>query len=126
MKIDPDNVWVYNNLGYLYIDREIDLEEGLKLIKKALSLAPGNPHIVDSLGWAYYKKGMFDEALEQLERAIKLGGKGAEFHEHLAKIYEKKEKYEEAIKAWKKVLEIDPRHREAQKSLTRLNVLIRK
>ena len=126
LKIDPDNVQAHNNLGHLYIDREIDLEEGLRLIRKALSIAPENPSMVDSLGWAYYKKGMFDEALEQLERAIKLGGEGAEFHEHLAKVLEKKQMHEEAIKAWEKVLEIDPQHREAQRNLTRLRALIHK
>jgi tetratricopeptide (TPR) repeat protein len=125
LKINPDNINAYNYLGYLYIDKEIDLEEGLRLIKKALSLAPENASIIGSLGWAYYKKGMFDEALEELERAIKLGGDKVNLHEHLAKVYEKKEKYEEAMKAWKKVLEINPQHREAQKSLTRLSTLIR-
>ncbi len=121
LKIDPDSIQAYNNLGYLYIDTEINLKEGLNLIKKALSLAPENPSIMDSLGWAYYKNGMFDEALEELKKAIKIGGDRIEFHEHLAKVYERKGKYAEAIKAWKKVLEIDPRHREAQKSLARLN-----
>lgn len=126
LKIDPDNVQACSNLGCLYIDKEIDLEQGLRLIKKALSITPENPAIVAGLGRAYYRKGMFDEALEELERAIKLGGDDAQLHEHLAKVYEKKERYEEAVKAWKKVQEIAPQHREAQESLTRLSTLIRK
>ena len=92
----------YNNLGYLYAKRGRKLDEAIRLIKKALSLKPENGNFLDSLGWAYYKKGMYDEALEQLEKAASLIPNNPEIYEHLATVYKKKGMKEKAKRAWEK------------------------
>jgi tetratricopeptide (TPR) repeat protein len=46
------------------------LAEALELIEKALTLSPGDPFILDSLGWVHYRRGDLDSALELLQLAI--------------------------------------------------------
>lgn len=45
----------FNFLGYLMIDYELDVKEGLRHVKKALETQPLNPTYLDSLAWGYYK-----------------------------------------------------------------------
>ena len=61
-----------NYLGYSWVDMNMNLEEGLELIRKAVDLRPSDGYIVDSLGWAHYRLGRFDDAVRELERAVSL------------------------------------------------------
>ena len=47
--------FVYNFLGYLLIDNNINPKEGLKYVQKAITLNPSNTDYIDSLAWGYYK-----------------------------------------------------------------------
>ena len=47
-------------------------EEGMEMIRKAVELRPRSGFIVDSLGWAHYRLGNYEEAVIQLERAVQL------------------------------------------------------
>ena len=58
----------YNYLGYLLIDHDIDIKEGLKYVKKALKLEPKNEYYLDSLAWGYFKEGRCKEAYEILKK----------------------------------------------------------
>ncbi|MEO0202572.1 MAG: hypothetical protein ABIL37_02465 [candidate division WOR-3 bacterium] len=60
---------LYNNYGYMLVNENIDIEKGFELIKKALELNPTDPHILDSFGWALFKKGYYEEAFKYIERA---------------------------------------------------------
>ena len=76
----------YNYLGYLLIDHDIDIKEGLKYVKKALKLEPKNEYYLDSLAWGYFKEGRCKEAYEILK---KLKDKEqVEIKEHLKKAKE--------------------------------------
>ncbi len=76
----------YNYLGYLLIDHDIDIKEGLKYVKKALKLEPKNEYYLDSLAWGYFKEGRCKEAYEILK---KLKDKEqVEIKEHLKKVKE--------------------------------------
>ncbi len=56
--------YIYNFLGYLLIDKDINVKEGLKYIKKALKLDSSKQEYIDSLAWGYYKLGKCKEAWE--------------------------------------------------------------
>ncbi|MEO1928092.1 MAG: hypothetical protein ABGX26_05330 [Nautiliaceae bacterium] len=56
--------YIYNFLGYLLIDKNINVKEGLKYVKKALKLNPTKQDYIDSLAWGYYKLGKCKEAWE--------------------------------------------------------------
>lgn len=72
IQIKPDEAQAYNALGYTLADRTPRLDEALELLNKALALAPEDPFILDSMGWAQYRKGNFVRAREYLDRAYKV------------------------------------------------------
>jgi Flp pilus assembly protein TadD len=65
----PDNPQAYNALGYSYADRNVRLPEARQLIEKALSLAPDDAAILDSMGWVLFRLGDLPDALSYLERS---------------------------------------------------------
>ena len=56
LEIIPDQPHVLNYLAYSWIDKGINLDEGLEMLKKATKLKKNDGYIIDSLGWAYYAK----------------------------------------------------------------------
>jgi len=87
----PRPTMAYNNLGYLLVDREIDIPRGIRLLESILGASPRNPEILDSLGWGYHKAGRHREARRLLRRslAIDASGPSAELRrEHLRQIEE--------------------------------------
>ncbi|MDB5549751.1 MAG: Tetratricopeptide 2, partial [Tardiphaga sp.] len=72
LELQPEQPHVLNYLGYSWIDQGINLDEAMKMIKRAVDQRPDDGYIVDSLGWAYYRIGNFEEAVKTLERAIDL------------------------------------------------------
>ena len=71
-RIRPRDAATLNNLGYLTIKGKGDVKTGLQLIQEALKIAPQNPNILGSLGWAYYNGGEYDRAAAYLEAALAL------------------------------------------------------
>lgn len=51
---EPNHIF-YNYLGYLLIDYDIDVKNGVEYVKKALEYLPDNPAYLDSLAWGHYK-----------------------------------------------------------------------
>ena len=69
---DPKYAQAYNALGFTLVDRNERLKEARRLIEKALTLAPNDPFILDSMGWLTYREQQFDVALDYLNRAAAL------------------------------------------------------
>jgi tetratricopeptide (TPR) repeat protein len=67
----PDYHHAYNALGYSLAERNMRLPEAKELIEKALTFAPNDPFITDSLGWVEFRLGNKSEALKILEGAYK-------------------------------------------------------
>ena len=63
-----NSAYLYNFLGYILIDKDINVKEGLKYVQKALELKPDNEEYIDSLAWGYYKLGKCKEALEIISK----------------------------------------------------------
>jgi len=101
---DPDHADALNYIGYTYADQGINLEEAERLIIKALSIKPDNGYIIDSLGWVYYQKGLFEEALVHLERAVELVPEDPIILEHLGDVYMKLAQPEKAINIYERAL----------------------
>ncbi len=72
IRIKPEYAHAYNALGYSLAERNERLDEAKTLIAKALSLAPNDPFILDSMGWVLFRTGDLAGAIENLERAWKL------------------------------------------------------
>lgn len=69
IRLDPQFQPGYNALGYTMVERGQSLPEARKLIERALQLAPGNPFVLDSLGWLDYKQGRLPQAEKHLREA---------------------------------------------------------
>jgi tetratricopeptide (TPR) repeat protein len=87
LKLNPDQPHVLNYLGYSWIDQGKHLDEGMAMIKKAVQQRPDDGYIVDSLGWAYYKLGNYEEAVKQLQHAIELKPEDPTINDHLGDAY---------------------------------------
>jgi tetratricopeptide (TPR) repeat protein len=87
LEMQPEQPHVLNYLGYSWIDQGVNLDEGMKMIKRAVDQRPDDGYIVDSLGWAYYRIGNFDEAVKNLERAIDLKPEDPTINDHLGDAY---------------------------------------
>jgi tetratricopeptide (TPR) repeat protein len=98
-----------NYLGYMWVDRNENLEEAGQLIQRALSLAPNNGAYLDSLGWYYFRVGKFDKALIELLRAVEnTEPPDATVFDHLAETYAKLKNEQQAINFWQKALALEP------------------
>lgn len=82
---EPENAQALNALGYTMVDKTDQIEKGFDYIKQALKFAPNDPSIMDSLGWAYYRLGQYDEALKYLRLAFEQL-KDAEVAAHLGEV----------------------------------------
>lgn len=104
LELNPNDPTIMNYLGYSWIDRGINLKEGLDLIEEALRLAPNNGAITDSLGWAHYKLGNYERAIFYLERATELAPDIAEILDHLGDAYWQVGRFKEAGYQWERAL----------------------
>jgi tetratricopeptide (TPR) repeat protein len=87
LELQPEQPHVLNYLGYSWIDQGINLDEGMRMIKRAVDQRPDDGYIVDSLGWAYYRIGNFEDAVKNLERAIDLKPEDPTINDHLGDAY---------------------------------------
>jgi tetratricopeptide (TPR) repeat protein len=87
LELSPDEPSVLNYLGYSLIDQRQKLDEALGMVKKAVEAKPNDGYIVDSLGWAYFQLGDFEEAVTHLERAVDLKAGDPIIAEHLGDAY---------------------------------------
>ena len=69
LALEPENPLIMNNLAYILIDKDRNLNEGMQLIDKALKLSPETWYILDTKGWGLYKQGNYKEALDFLEKS---------------------------------------------------------
>jgi Flp pilus assembly protein TadD len=83
LELSPDNVVMMNNLAYLMGDSGGNLDEALALVQKALRKAPGQPNLIDTLGWIYLKKGWNDSALQVFRDLTDKNPNSATFRYHL-------------------------------------------
>ena len=108
LEIDPNNIVALNNLAYrLAIDGSPD--EALKLAQQAKELAPDDPSVEDTLGWAFYQKGIYRSAVMQLEGAVSKAERNPMTRYHLAMAYMKAGDREHGQQALDTALRMDPK-----------------
>jgi tetratricopeptide (TPR) repeat protein len=115
----PDDAQAYNALGYTLADRTDRLADALVLLDKALSLAPEDPFILDSVGWAQYRAGNLSRAQEYLERAFKLRS-DPEIAAHLGEVMWARGQRNEAGILWQSSLQTHPQNEVLLETLRRL------
>lgn len=120
LKQEPDNATTLNALGYTLVDRTERIDEGMEYIRKALALRPDDAAILDSLGWAYYRKGNLEKSLEYLNKAHALF-QDPEISMHLGEVLWAAGQHDKAIETVNQALEKSPDYVGLQELLKRIS-----
>ena len=126
LRLEPDHPSVLNYLGYSLVDQGEKLEEAMAMIEKAVELRPNDGYIVDSLGWAHYQLGDYEEAVKHLERAIGLScgdhqcSSDAVINDHLGDAYWRVGRKVEARFQWSHARDSDPEPEDLEKIVRKL------
>lgn len=118
---DPNHAHAHNALGYHFADRNEQLDEAYGLIQRALALAPNDAHIIDSMGWIYFRKGDLKKAEDYLRRAHRQQP-DAEISTHLGEVLWVRGQTREAEGFFRSAFTVDPRNEVLQSTLKRLGI----
>jgi Flp pilus assembly protein TadD len=118
---DPESQPAYNALGYTLADRGENLPEARRLISRALELSPGNPFVLDSMGWVEYRMGHDDRALDYLQQAYD-ARPDPEIGAHLGEVLWRLGRQDEARAIWRKAIERAPHDAVVQAVLRKYGV----
>jgi tetratricopeptide (TPR) repeat protein len=112
IELDPSKAaQAYNYLGYMWVDRNQNLDEAGSLIRKALEIEPDNGAFLDSLGWFYFKKGDLARALTELLHAADLfNPPDPVVYEHIGDTYRSLGNTPQALIYWQKAINLDPQN----------------
>ena len=119
LELAPAEVLVLNHLGYSYVERGEQLERAFGMIEQALAQDPENGAIVDSLGWAHFQQGRYNEAVVYLEQAVGLEPEDAVITDHLGDAYFMLGRDREAQYEWKRVPDMDDAQDELKATIAR-------
>lgn len=108
LELSPGQPAVLNYLGYSYLEMQVNLGQALDMIQRAARARPDDGAISDSLGWAYYRLGRYDEAEAEMERAIELMPVDAVVNDHLGDVYWMVGRKREAEFQWRRALSFEP------------------
>jgi tetratricopeptide (TPR) repeat protein len=104
----PEQPLVLNYLGYSWVDQGVHLDQGMDMIRRAVEQRPDDGYIVDSLGWAYFRTGNYDEAVKNLERAVELKPEDPTINDHLGDAYWRVGRTLEAHFQWSHAKDLKP------------------
>lgn len=119
IQLKPDYAHAYNALGYTLADRTDRLKEAIELLEKAINLAPDDPFIQDSMGWALFKAKRYAESVEYLRRAY-AGRDDPDIAAHLGEVLWMKGERDEARRIWQGGLKAHPDNESLRETLSRL------
>lgn len=80
---NPEAAVAANNLAEIYLAKGTDLNRALQLAQVAKARLPNEPAVSDTLGWAYYRRGLFDRAAVAMGEAVRLNSENPRFHYRL-------------------------------------------
>ncbi len=121
LELEPNNATTLNALGYTLTVHTTRYQEAAVLIERALELSPGEPAILDSLGWVYFKLGRILQAVDLLKEAYALFP-DPEVAAHLGEALWVSGKEQDALAIWRTSLEQAPEASHVTDTLERLGV----
>jgi tetratricopeptide (TPR) repeat protein len=107
LELDAEFAPALNYLGYMWAERGENLDEAIDLVSRAVALDPNNGAYVDSLGWAFFQLGRYEEARGHLEKAARMVGEDAVIFEHLGDLYTAVGELKQAVDIYRKALQLE-------------------
>lgn len=125
LEIQPDNPLASNNLAYVMLQQGGNVDVALAMAQTARRGMPDSSNAADTLGWAYFQKGVYQSAIDMFQESLRLNEKkGAAddptVHYHLGLAYEKANQPAQARQQLERVLKINPNNNDARKALSEL------
>jgi len=108
LQLQPNQPDVMNYLAYSWIDSGKNLIQAKDMVLKAHVEKPEDPQIIDSVGWAYFKLGNYDNSVQYLEAAASLLPYDPTVNDHLGDAYWQTGRKNEARFQWQRALKNDP------------------
>jgi len=123
--ISPDNPLASNNLAYVILEQGGNVDVAMGMAQTARRGMPDSPNAADTLGWAYYQKGIYQSAINQFQEALRLtekrgGPDDADLHYHLGLAYQKTNQTALARQQLEKAVKLSPNNADARKALSDL------
>lgn len=122
LALNPDQPAVLNYLGYSMVELNINMDEALDMIERAVAAEPQNGAIVDSLGWVLFQRGKYQEAVGHLETAASLLAVDPIVNDHLGDAFWAVGRVIEAHFQWNRALSFDPTEEDAARIRRKLEV----
>ena len=104
LDLSQRNPNVLNYLGYMWLEDNRNTDEAIQMILDAYAQLPYEGHILDSIGWVYYRIGNYERAIEFLEQASDMNSGNAVISDHLGDAYWFIGRKNEAVFQWKHAL----------------------
>jgi tetratricopeptide (TPR) repeat protein len=114
LELEPDNALASNNLAYVMLQQGGNVDVALAMAQTARRQLPDNPNSADTLGWAYYHKGVYTSAIGLFKEAVKKAPDNATFAYHLGLAYAKNGQAALARQQLDRVSKIKPGSSEAE------------
>lgn len=111
---------VMNYLAYSWVDMNTNIDEAFKLLQQAVELSPRDGMIIDSLGWAYYRLGRYEDAVRELERAVAYKPGDPTINDHLGDAYWKVGRQLDARFQWNHARDSNPEPEELKKIIDKI------
>ena len=124
LQLDPRALVAANNLAYMHAEDGTDLDNALQLARTAVSIAPDEPDVNDTLGWVYYKHGMASLAVAPLKKSVDRVPTNATYRYHLGMVYAKTGEPLKAREMLAEALKLEPNSpsaADARRTLDSLN-----
>ena len=119
LAVDDEHAEAMNFIAYALAVENRDLDEALFYAESAVSLKPA-PHILDTLGWVYYRMGRLIEALKVTEEASRQLSEDAVIFEHLGDIHHALNNLVQARASFEKALQLSPENLVVRDKLEKL------
>lgn len=125
LSISPDHPLASNNLAYVILEQGGNVDVAMNMAQTARRGMPDSPNAADTLGWAYYHKGIYQSAISQFQEALRLNERNgapddAVLHYHLGLAYQKANQTSLARQQLEKAVKISPDYADARKALSEL------
>jgi tetratricopeptide (TPR) repeat protein len=126
LTISPNHPLASNNLAFVILEQGGNVDVAMGLAQTARRGMPDSPNAADTLGWAYYHKGIYQSAISQFQEALRLEEKrgqpdDADVHYHLGLAYEKANQNALARQQLEKAVKLRPDYPDARKALSDLH-----
>lgn len=106
LSLSNQNPNILNYLGYSWLEQGRNIDQATEMILDAYKHYPYEGHIIDSMGWLYFKLGMYQRAVEFLEQAAAINPGNAVINDHLGDAYWAAGRKNEAVFQWNHALDL--------------------